>query len=368
MEKPKDNRPPSSAKRLNLYIRDLFRSNLHKEDIALFYRQLAILMAEDVTLMEGLAIFNAGHKNRMSGVTRGIAERVEMGVSVRESLQKYPVVFNRVIIEILLNKENNAVASDILNYMADEIEKQGEIQKMISRTLLYPAFIFIFLILISMINFFLIIPVYEEIFSNLGTGLPSLTNGFVTFVHWITGNIIYIAIAMIIIYFILKTSSIIRASAKAVLSRLPVLGSICRRRTILAFSGILSLLLSSKIPFSDALRYSADAVEGRVLSGKIRKIVNRIHTRADLLKIIEQSAIFPSSCLQILYIGERKDSLDEAWRLMAAYFEKKVESSVFRLVIFLRSFTIIFLGLLVGFMVLSLYLPLFLTSGVQIFQ
>jgi len=365
MKIPKDKRSPSSAKALHLLIRDRFRPKLAKEDIALFYRELAILMAEGVSFSEALDVFNAGYKNRMSYVTRGIAERAEMGIPLREGMQKYPSVFNRMLIEILLNEEHCASASTILNHMADEKDKQGEIRKMISRTFLYPAFIFIFLFLLSLINSVFVIPVYEETFSNLGTGLPILTQKYIAIVNWTAENTIYIAIGTVLLYLILKTSSILRTFAKVIISRLPIVGKILRRRTILNFSKSLSVLLSSTISFVDALRYSADAVEGRILSEKIRQMVNKIRSKEDLLENMKQSAIFPSSCLQILYIGERRNSLDDAWHLMTLYFEKRVESSLFRSLTFFRGFSIILLGLVVGYMVLSLYLPVFLTSGLH---
>ncbi len=347
----------------NLSAPKVFGNKLSKGDIALFYRQMAMLMTEGTTFEKALIIFDRGYKNPASSIVSGILKKIAKGATLKDSLLKYPNIFSKGLVEILVSEDQEIEKSNILERMANDVERSSDILSKIHRATLYPKVILLFLIIFSFINLYLIVPVFEDMFAGLGGQLPGLTMLYVNFLRCIQDNIISILITIVVVYCMIRFTLIGRKISLLFIRFVPVLDKIFQKVTILKFARYATIFLSSKISFKDALKYAVDSVEHHRLSIKIRKMVNSICEKEDVLTSIEKSKIFPNSFLQTLYVGNQNDRKEEAWDLLTIFYEKSVDTTLLNFVVFIRVLSVLFLGFIVGIMVISFYLPIFSMAG-----
>jgi len=344
-------------------------SRISAKDVAVFSRQLATMLKSGVPLVMALQIISGGLKNpRMRTVVDKIRAEIEGGSSLYEALEEYPVQFDALYTNLVKAGESAGVLDTILDNIATHKERIESIKGKIRKALYYPAAVIAVAIIVSSILLIYVIPQFESIFKSFGSDLPAFTRMVVDASHFMQEYGIYVlfgVVALIVGIIMVKKRSekfahfIDRASLK-----IPIVGSILEQAAIARFCRTLAVTFAAGVPLVDALRIVSGATGNRVYDLAANRIREDVAVGHQLQLAMQQVGIFPTMVVQMAAIGEESGSLDEMLIKVAEAYEEEVNNAVDALSSLLEPLIIVFVGIVVGTMVIAMYLPIFKMAAV----
>lgn len=344
-------------------------SRISARDVAIFSRQLATMLKSGVPLVTAFQIISGGVKNpRMRTVLEKIKAEIESGGTLHESLAAYPVQFDELYVNLVKAGESAGVLDTILDSVATHKERIESIKGKIKKALYYPAAVIAVAIIVSSILLIYVVPQFESIFQSFGADLPAFTKMIVNASRFMQASGIYlllIFVALIVAFVMAKKRSkkfahlIDRASLK-----LPVVGQILQQAAIGRFCRTLAITFAAGVPLVDALQIVSGATGNRVYDDAASRIRGDVSVGHQLQLAMQQTDLFPSMVVQMAAIGEEAGSLDEMLFKVAEAYEEEVSNSVDALSSLLEPAIIVFVGVVVGAMVIAMYLPIFKMAAV----
>ena len=333
-------------------------------EIALFSRQIATMLQSGVPMVQSFEILAQGQKNeRMRVMLMDIRDSISGGSTLTESLARHPLQFDELYRNLVRAGEGAGVLDTVLDTLATYKERIEALKGKIRKAMFYPAGIFFVAILVSSILLIWVIPQFEEVFSNFGAELPAFTMMYVHasrfMVSWwwaVFGTMI----AAIVIYLaVLKRSAKMREMVDRFMLKLPVVGNILHQSAIARFARTLALTFKAGVPLVEALDICAGATGSIVYNNAIMKIRDDVAVGYQLNMAMNQVGIFPHMVTQMTSIGEEAGALDTMLFKVAEYYEQEVNNAVDALASLLEPIIMVFIGVLVGGMVIAMYLPIF---------
>jgi type IV pilus assembly protein PilC len=344
-------------------------SRVSSKDIAVFSRQLATMLKSGVPLVTAFQIISGGIKNpRMRTMVDKIRGEVESGSSLHEALEQYPVQFDELYTNLVKAGESAGVLDTILDNIATHKERIESIKGKIKKALYYPAAVIAVAIIVSSILLIYVIPQFEGIFQSFGADLPAFTRMVVNASRYMRSNGIYLLlgfVAFIVALIMAKKRSlkfahwIDRASL-----RIPIVGPILEQAAIARFCRTLAITFAAGVPLVDALRIVSGATGNRVYDEAASRIREDVAVGHQLQMAMQQVGVFPNMVIQMASIGEEAGSLDEMLVKVAEAYEEEVNNAVDALSSLLEPLIIVFVGVIVGTMVIAMYLPIFKMAAV----
>ena len=344
-------------------------SRISSKDIAVFSRQLATMLKSGVPLVTSFQIISGGQKNpRMQTMVDKIRADVESGSSLYEALGKYPVQFDELYVNLVKAGESAGVLDTILDNIATHKERIESIKGKIRKALYYPAAVIAVAIIVSSILLIYVIPQFEGIFKSFGADLPAFTKMVVEASRFMRSKGIYVLagfVALVTAFIMAKKRSkrfayfIDRMSLK-----IPIVGAILEQAAIARFCRTLAITFAAGVPLVDALQIVSGATGNRVFDLAAAKIREDVAVGHQLQMAMQQAGIFPTMVIQMASIGEEAGSLDEMLIKVAEAYEEEVNNAVDALSSLLEPAIIIFVGIVVGAMVIAMYLPIFKMAAV----
>jgi type IV pilus assembly protein PilC len=344
-------------------------SRVSSKDIAVFSRQLATMLKSGVPLVTAFQIISGGIKNpRMRTMVDKIRGEVESGSSLHEALEQYPVQFDELYTNLVKAGESAGVLDTILDNIATHKERIESIKGKIKKALYYPAAVIAVAIIVSSILLIYVIPQFEGIFQSFGADLPAFTKMVVNASRYMRSNGIYLLlgfVAFIVALIMAKKRSlkfahwIDRASL-----RIPIVGPILEQAAIARFCRTLAITFAAGVPLVDALRIVSGATGNRVYDEAASRIREDVAVGHQLQMAMQQVGVFPNMVIQMASIGEEAGSLDEMLVKVAEAYEEEVNNAVDALSSLLEPLIIVFVGVIVGTMVIAMYLPIFKMAAV----
>jgi len=335
------------------------------KDIVVFTRQLSTMIDAGLPLVRSLDVLAEQQTNAVfkKSIIQ-IKESVEAGSAFADSLGKHPKIFSNLYVSLVQAGEAGGVLDVILKRLADYLEKMESIKRKIKGAMVYPAIVIGVAVAVLAIVIIFVVPVFAEMFKDMGTTLPTLTQIIVDISSFTRNNIIYILIGMAAVFFAVvisyKRSEKVRRLYDAFLLKTFLIGNLIQKTAIARFCRTLATLTAGGIPILDGLQITAKASGNRIIEEAIlraRAEISQGTTLADPLR--REPKIFPPMVTQMISIGEQTGALDDMLNKIADFYEDEVDIAVTALMSALEPLMIVFLGGTVGIIVVSMYLPMF---------
>ncbi len=340
----------------------LFQPKVKEKDLAIFTRQLGALISAGVGISEALEILSEQipHKT-LSAALKEVKDDVAAGQSLSVALSKHKRVFPEFLVNLIAAAEESGNLDIILQRASLYYEKIAAIKRKIVSASWYPAAVIIFATLIVFGILTFIVPTFAELYKDFGSELPFLTQVIVNISSFIKSNILYIVLIFVGIIvlnsYIYRTETGKRTYHRMFLN-LPLLGEVFRKGAIAKFARTLSTLVSGGVPIIRALEISAKVTGNVIVEKSIMKARDEVEKGKELYLSLDKD-VFPMIFIAMVRVGENTGRLDEMLETIANFFEDEVDRTVEGLLSLIEPMLIIFIGGIVGTIIVSLYLPIF---------
>jgi type IV pilus assembly protein PilC len=357
--------------RITKLKRQTFRGGgrVNEKDITFFTRQLATMLRAGVPLLQCFEIVARGHKNpRFARLMIDIKSRVEAGSSLSQAFREHPAQFDALYCNLVNAGETAGILDGILDRLATYKEKILAIKSKIKSALFYPISVVTVAIIVVWVIMVWVIPAFKQVFTSFGANLPAPTlivigiSDFFVAYWWLMAAII--AGALITFFFLLRRSAAFRYTVDRISLKLPIIGAIVEKATIARWTRTLSTMFAAGVPLVESLDAVAGASGNAVFAAGTRRIQTEVSTGTSLTNAMHNTGLFPSMVLQMTQIGEESGSLDGMLSKVADFFEREVDDAVAALSSLLEPIIIVFLGVVIGGLVVAMYLPIFKLGSV----
>jgi type IV pilus assembly protein PilC len=346
-----------------LQIPFLKREKVKLKELAVYSRQLSVLIDAELPLIQSLSILEEQQKNKyFRTVIRTIKEDVEAGSTLNQAKRKHPKVFDDLYCNLVASGEQSGSLDIMLRRLAEYIERTVRLRAQVRQAMIYPVAIVIFAVVVTIFLLWKVIPVFASIFRDLGAELPLLTAVIIKLSNFVSKNIIFVFLGLIGLFFAFRfyrNTTQGRWTTDRLVLRIPLFGPLLHKVAMTRVTRTLSTLISGGVPMLEALKITSSTAGNVTLEKEIldaRKLVSEGKT---LNEGFRESGRFPLMMLQMINVGEATGTLDEMLGKLANFYDEEVETSVAALLSILEPVMLIFVGGIVGSLVVSMYLPIF---------
>ncbi|MBN6152802.1 type II secretion system F family protein [Xanthomonas sp. AmX2] len=344
-------------------------SKISAKDIAFFSRQMATMMKSGVPIVGSLEIIASGHKNpRMKKMVDQIRTDIEGGSSLYEAISKHPVQFDELYRNLVKAGEGAGVLETVLETVADYKENIEALKGKIKKALFYPAMVMAVALLVSSILLVWVVPQFEEVFKGFGADLPAFTQMIVNasrfMVSWWWLLLIILVGSIVGFVFAYKRSSAMQHGMDRLILKVPIIGQIMHNSSIARFSRTLAVTFRAGVPLVEALDIVAGATGNSVYEKTVLRMRDDVSVGYPVNVAMKQANLFPHMVIQMTAIGEEAGALDAMLFKVAEYFEQEVNNAVDALSSLIEPLIMVFIGTIVGGMVIGMYLPIFKLASV----
>jgi len=339
------------------------------KDIAFFSRQMATMMKSGVPIVSSLEIIGGGHKNpRMKKMVDTIRTDIEGGSSLHEAISKHPVQFDELYRNLVRAGEGAGVLETVLETIATYKENIEALKGKIKKALFYPAMVVAVALVVSSIMLVFVVPQFEEVFKNFGADLPAFTmlvvklSRFMVSYWWLIGLVLIGgSVGAVMAY---KRSSKMQHAMDRFILKVPVIGQIMHNSSIARFARTTAVTFKAGVPLVEALGIVAGATGNKVYEESVLRMRDDVSVGYPVNMAMKQVNLFPHMVVQMTGIGEEAGALDTMLFKVAEYYEQEVNNAVDALSSLLEPMIMIFIGVVVGGMVVAMYLPIFKLGSV----
>lgn len=334
------------------------------KDIALFTRQLATMMKAGVPLLQAFDIVGRGNNNpSVTKLLNDIRSDVETGTSLSSAFRKFPLYFNSLYCNLVEAGEAAGILESLLDRLATYMEKTENIKSKIKSALMYPTSVVIVAFIVVTIIMIFVIPAFKEVFSSFGADLPAptlivmgISDYFVQY-WWLIFGILGGGI-----YFFMqawKRNERVQQFMDRTMLKVPIFGVLIEKSCVARWTRTLSTMFAAGVPLVEALDSVGGASGNYIYRNATEKIQQEVSTGTSLTVAMVNANIFPSMVIQMCAIGEESGSIDHMLGKAADFYEEEVDDMVAGLSSLMEPIIIVFLGTLIGGIVVSMYLPIF---------
>jgi type IV pilus assembly protein PilC len=349
--------------RKGLTIPFLKREKVRLKELAVYSRQLSVLIDAELPLIQSLSILEEQQKNKyFRHVIRTIKEDVEAGSTLNQAKRKHPKVFDDLYCNLVASGEQSGSLDVMLRRLAEYIERTVKLRAQVRQAMIYPTAIILFAIVVSIFLLWKVIPVFASIFRDLGAELPLLTAVIIKMSNFTQKNIIYVFMGLIAIFFAFRyyrNTKQGRWTTDRMMLKIPLFGALLYKVSMTRVTRTLSTLISGGVPMLEALKITSSTAGNVLIEKEILDARTLVSEGKTLNEAFRESGRFPLMMLQMINVGEATGTLDEMLGKLANFYDEEVETAVAALLSVLEPVMLIFVGGIVGSLVISMYLPIF---------
>ena len=342
---------------------------IKEKDITLFTRQLATMMRSGVPLLQAFDIVGRGHANPAVGkLLLDIKSEVETGSSLSQAFRKYPQYFDALYCNLVAAGEQAGILDSLLDRLATYKEKILAIKGKIKSALFYPIAVILVSFIVTAVIMIFVIPAFKDVFKGFGADLPAptliviaMSDFFVAYWYLIFGGIAAGIYAFLETW---KRSEPMKMAADRVFLKLPVFGDVIRKSVIARWTRTLATMFAAGVPLVESLESVGGAAGNYVYKVGTKQIQGEVSTGTSLTNAMQNSNLFPNMVTQMVAIGEESGALDSMLSKVADFFEQEVNDSVEAMSSLLEPLIMVFLGTVIGGLVVAMYLPIFKMGSV----
>ena len=350
-----------SSKEINI---SFLQKGIKAADLTIMTRQLSTMVSSGMTILRSLYVLEAQTENKeLAEIITAVRKDVEAGLPLSDSLERHDKVFTPLFVAMVRAGETGGVLEASLLRVADQLEKDDALRRQVKSAMVYPTVVISFagIVLIALVTF--LVPVFVGTFKQFGGDLPLITKFTVALSHIFT-HFWWLMIALAVGgwkgFKKWKTSEKGRGQWDAFRLRTPFkIGDIVQKVSIARWSRTLSSLVSAGVPLMAALEITGKTAGNRVVEDAMTDVVNSVKQGGTIADPLKHAPVFPGMVVQMVAVGEETGALDAMLSKVADFYEDQVDASVKSLTSILEPVMIVFVGGMVGFIVISMYLPLF---------
>jgi type IV pilus assembly protein PilC len=336
-------------------------------DVVVFARQFATMIDAGLPLIQSLDILYSQQENKTFKKTlKEIKEAVEQGSTLADALGKYPNIFDDLFVNMVAAGEVGGILDTILDRLSSYMEKAEKLKKQVKGAMTYPIIVLIIAVLVIGVILVFVIPVFEKMFADFGGALPVPTQIVVNASKFVKGNIHYMIGMVVILVFAFKrfySTEKGRVVVDDLMLKLPVFGLLLRKVAVAKFTRTMGTMISSGVPILEALTIVAKTAGNKTVEAAIFKVQSAITEGRTMADPLAESGVFPSMVCQMVAVGESTGALDAMLEKIAEFYDDEVDAAVGNLTAMIEPFMMVFLGVTIGGLVVSMYLPIFKMAG-----
>lgn len=345
-----------------------FKPKVTGKDVVVFTRQLATMIDAGLPLVQCLEILSKQQENSTFKKTLAtIQADVEAGTTFADSMRKHPKVFDSLYSNMIEAGETGGILDTILNRLAVFMEKAMALKKKVKGAMTYPAICLAISILILIVILVFVIPVFEEMFAQMNNAtLPVPTQIVVALSNAFKNNFLWILLPVIAFVYLFRKiyhTEKGRLRIDQALLHMPVVGMLIRKVAVAKFTRTLSTMLQSGVPILEALQVVAKTAGNKIIERAVFRVADSIAEGRPIAEPLEESGVFPNMVVQMINVGESVGALDAMLEKIADFYDEEVDQAVANLTAMIEPFMMVFLGGLIGALVVSMYLPIFEMAG-----
>jgi type IV pilus assembly protein PilC len=340
-----------------------FSDRIKLKDVAVFSRQFATMINSGLSLLRSLNILAEQTESKpLAEVVNQVRLDVEKGSSLSQALSKHPKAFPRLYVSMVKAGEVGGALDSVLLRLAETIEKQVELRRKVKSAMTYPVVVAALVLVIVTAMLLFVIPMFQNIYKELGGTLPAPTQFLITISNvcrkfWWAIFVVEIGAAIGFRRWINSDEG--RKAWDAIKLKVPVFGKLVRKTALARFSRTLSALVRSGVPILESLDIVADTAGNHVVAEAVRDTQRAVKQGEPLSRRLEDHEVFPPMVVQMMAVGEETGALDEMLDKIADFYDSEVEATVDALTSLIEPLLIVVMGVCVGGMIISLYLPMF---------
>jgi len=346
------------------------RGSIKTRDVVIFTRQFSTMINSGLPLVQALTILAEQTDNKaLAEVTRKVVFDVESGNTVADALSKHPRAFTNLYVNMVAAGEAGGILDTILLRLATFLEKNDALVRKVKGAMIYPAVIMSVAAICVVVLLIFVIPVFAGMFASAGQALPLPTrivigaSGFLKSFWWVIGAVIITGGYMLKKYYASSNGKLV---IDRLMLRMPVLGDVLRKSAVSRFTRTLGTLISSGVSILEGLEITAKTAGNRVIQDAIMQSRSSIAGGDTIAQPLQKSKVFPPMVISMIAVGEQTGGLDEMLSKIADFYDEEVDAAVGNLLSLLEPIMIVFLGVVVGGMVVAMYLPIFdMVNAVQ---
>jgi type IV pilus assembly protein PilC len=332
-------------------------------DIVIFTRQFSTMINAGLPLVQALDILAKQSENKaLKDVTRAVVFDVESGHTVADALKKHPKAFSDLYVNMVAAGEAGGILDTILMRLATFMEKNDALVRKVKGAMIYPGVISGVAAAAIIILLVFVIPTFEKMFASVGMALPLPTRVVIGMSRFLQGYWWAVIVAIVIAGWSLKkyySTSDGKLAIDKLLLKMPVLGDVLRKSAVSRFTRTLGTLIGSGVSILDGLEITAKTAGNRVIQDAIMQSRASIAGGDTIAQPLQKSKVFPPMVISMIAVGEQTGGLDEMLSKIADFYDEEVDAAVSNLLSLLEPIMIVFLGVVVGGMVVAMYLPIF---------
>ncbi|HYN81481.1 MAG TPA: type II secretion system F family protein [Gemmatimonadaceae bacterium] len=339
------------------------RGHIRMRDVVIFTRQFSTMINAGLPLVQALNILAEQSQNKvLSDVTRKVVFDVESGKTVADAMGKHPHAFSPLYVNMVAAGEAGGILDTILMRLATFMEKNDALIRKVKGATIYPSVIMSIAAIAVTVLLVFVIPVFENLFTSAGLALPLPTRVVMALSRFLKGYWYVVISVVVTAFFLYKRYAATpngRLNIDKILLRVPVLGDVIRKAAVSRFTRTLGTLVSSGVSILDGLEITARTAGNRVVQDAIMESRASIAGGDTIAQPLKKSGVFPPMVISMISVGEQTGGLDEMLSKIADFYDDEVDAAVSNLLSLLEPMMIVFLGVVVGGMVVSMYLPIF---------
>jgi type IV pilus assembly protein PilC len=334
-----------------------------RKQLVAFTRQLSTLQDAGLPILRSLQILEQQQKpGLLKAIIGGVAEEVEGGGTLSDAMAKYPKAFDKLYVNMINAGEAGGVLDLILARLADFMEKAAKLKKKVIGAMIYPTVVItIAVAIVSMIMIF-VIPKFEQIFKDFGTKLPSITQMLLDisrwFANWGWAYVLATPIVLSLVWKLIRTSDGGKYATDAVKLKIPILGSILGKSAIGRFTRTLGTLISAGVPILDAINITKETCGNEVYGRALSKVHDAIREGESMADPLRATKTCDAIVINMIDVGEETGDLDKMLIKIADNYDNDVDVLVGSLISILEPVMVVILGVIVGFIVIALFMPM----------
>jgi type IV pilus assembly protein PilC len=341
----------------------LKREKVKLKDLAIYSRQLSVLIDAELPLIQSLGILEEQQKNAyFKNVIKTVKDDVEAGSTLNQAKRKHPKAFDDLYCNLIASGEQSGSLDIMLRRLSEFIEKNVRLRAKVKQAMIYPVAIVIFAVIVAIFLLWKVIPIFANIFRDLGAELPWLTAMVVSLSDFIQKYILLVVagiVGLVLAFRYYRSTTAGRWSTDKLFLKMPLFGKLLYKVSMTRVTRTLATLISGGVPMLEALKITSTTAGNVVIEKEItdaRKLVSEGKTLNESFKMAGK---FPTMMLQMINVGEATGTLDEMLSKLAAFYDEEVDNAVTSLLSVLEPIMMVFVGGIVGGLVVSMYLPIF---------
>ena len=333
------------------------------KDLAIFVRQFSVMIDAGLPLVQCLEILGSQQENKnFAKILQQTRMDVEGGASLADAMRKHPKAFDDLFVNMIAAGEAGGILDTILKRLATYIEKAVKLKAQVKGAMVYPVAVLGIAGIVIAVILWKVIPTFASMFAGLGAELPLPTRFVIALSNWfirlLPFLILFIVVGVVLFRRYYATYGG-RRQIDALILKLPVLGDIMRKIAVARFCRTLSTLMSSGVPILDGLEITARTSGNAIIEDAILMVRKGVESGLTVAQPLKESKVFPPMVVQMIGVGEQTGALDAMLSKIADFYEEEVDQAVANLLTLMEPVMILFLGVTVGGIVISMYLPLF---------